>query len=173
MGIFNSDRPKISIKKLKKSVFEQLLSIVSILLFIGSVVFLVVMWSELPVQVPGHFGITGEVTRYGSRWELVVLLIVGAGLYLLMHVLEKYPHLHNYPIEITESNAEEAYRISRSLIVYIKNIILILFALMMINSMIIALGWGEVIGFVLLPLVFLGTGLPIIRAIVKLMKLNS
>ncbi|QGG47705.1 DUF1648 domain-containing protein [Heliorestis convoluta] len=173
MRTFNSDRPKITLKKIKKSVFERFLSIISILLFIGSVVFLIVMWSKLPVQVPAHFGITGEITRHGSKWELVILLIVGAGLYLLMHVLEKYPHLHNYPIEITESNAEEAYRISRSLTVYIKNIILLLFALVMINSMIIALGWGEGIGFVLIPLVFLGTGLPIIRALVKLMKLNS
>jgi hypothetical protein len=90
-----------------------------------------------------------------------------------MHVLEKYPHLHNYPIEITESNAEEAYRISRSLIGFIKNFILILFALGMINSMIIALEWGEGIGLVFLPLVLLGTGLPIIRALVKLMKINS
>lgn len=152
--------------------FERVFSITSTLLFIGSVAFLVVMWGKLPSKVPGHFGFTGEVTRYGSKWELAVVLIVGVGLYLLMHVLEKYPHVYNYPIEITESNAEEAYRISRSLILFLKNIILILFALMMMNSMIIAMGWGEGFGFVLLLLVFLGTGLPVITALVKLLKLN-
>ncbi|KHF38200.1 hypothetical protein LQ50_22585 [Halalkalibacter okhensis] len=171
--MFNSNRPKITLERLKKSAFERFLSIISIFLFVGSVVFLVVMWSELPGQVPAHFGITGEVTRSGSKWELVVLLFVGVGLYWLLHVFEKYPHLHNYPIEITESNAEEAYRISRSLLGYLKNLILILFAIGMINSLIIALGWGEGIGLVLLPLVFLGTGLAIIRALVKLMKVSS
>ncbi|GAE26688.1 hypothetical protein JCM9140_2775 [Halalkalibacter wakoensis JCM 9140] len=173
MSIFHSNRPKITLEKLKKSGFERFLSVISILIFIGSCIFLVVMWDTLPDQVPAHFGITGEVNRFGSKWELVVLLIVGVALYLLMHVLEKYPHLHNYPIEITESNAEAAYRISRSLIGFVKNVILILFAMATINSMIIALEWGEGIGLVLLPLIFLGTGLPVIRALVKLMKVNS
>lgn len=173
MSNFNTNRPIIPLEKLKKSVFEQFLSIISILLFIGSVIFLIVMWDKLPANVPAHFGITGEVTRHGSKWELVILLVVGAGLSMLMHKLEKYPHLHNYPIEITESNAEEAYRISNSMILYIKNLILILFALILINSVIIALGWGKGIGFVLIALVFWGTILPVIFAMVKLMKLNS
>ncbi|MDQ0257737.1 putative membrane protein [Evansella vedderi] len=67
MGIFNSDRPKISLEKLKKSMFERFLSIISILIFVGSVVFLVVMWSYLPAQVPAHYGATGEVTRHGAK----------------------------------------------------------------------------------------------------------
>ncbi|WP_420842557.1 DUF1648 domain-containing protein [Halalkalibacter alkaliphilus] len=67
MRIFNTDRPKVTVERLKKSVFERFLSIVSILLFVGSVVFLFVMLSELPGQVPAHFGITGEVTRHGSK----------------------------------------------------------------------------------------------------------
>lgn len=91
----------------------------------------------------------------------------------MMHVLEKYPHLHNYPIEITEANAKEAYQISRSLIGTIKNVILILFAVLLINSMIIALDWGEGIGILLLPLIFVGTGIPIVIAIIKLIKLGN
>ncbi|MBU9723693.1 MULTISPECIES: DUF1648 domain-containing protein [Bacillaceae] len=173
MGIFNSNRPKIPLEELEKSAFERFLSIISILIFLGSVVFLVVIWSNLPDQVPAHFGATGEVNRHGSIWELVVLLAVGAVLYVLMHVLEKYPHLHNYPVEITELNAAEAYRISRTLIGTLKNVILILFSVLMVNSTVIALGWGDGIGILLLPLVLLGTGLPTIIALVRLVKLAS
>ncbi|MDG5788573.1 DUF1648 domain-containing protein [Evansella sp. AB-P1] len=173
MGMFNSNRPKIPLEKLQKSTMVRFLDITSILVFVGSVIFVVIMWSNVPDQVPAHFGFSGEVTRFGSKWELMIIPVVGLFLYLLLQFLESKPHLHNYPIKITETNAEDAYRISRSMVVVMKNIILIMFTVMMINSMIIAMEWGEGIGFVLLPLILLGTGVPIVIALIKLAMLKS
>ncbi|PYZ96689.1 hypothetical protein CR205_13400 [Alteribacter lacisalsi] len=173
MSIFHSDRPVIPIESLEKSAWERFFSIISVLIFLGSIVFLVMIWGNLPGQVPAHFDAGGEVTRLGSKWELVILPLIGALLYVLLHVLEKYPHVHNFPIEITEANAEQAYRISRSLLGWLKNIILVLFTALMLNSVVIAMGWAEGMGMLLLPLTLLGTMVPIAVAIVKLMNMRA
>ncbi|ADU32235.1 DUF1648 domain-containing protein [Evansella cellulosilytica] len=168
----NAKRPKIPLEKLEKSTFERVISFLSMLIFLGSLAFLALVWGDIPDRVPAHFNFSGEVTRHGSQWELLILPIIGLVIYLSMHLLEKYPHMHNYPIEITESNAEEAYKISRSMLGMLKNTILVIFSFIMINASVIALGWGDGVASLILPLVFLGTGLPIIIAIVKLVKLS-
>lgn len=172
MGLFETNRPKVDLKKLEKTTFQRFLSIASLLFFIGSVIFLIVIWGELPDKVPAHYGFSGEVTRYGGKWELLILPIISIFLYVFMHIVAKYPHKHNYPIEITEENAEEAYRISYWLISVMKDIILITFSFLLLNSIIVALEWGTGMSILFLPLILLGTGIPLIWGLVKMSKLN-
>lgn len=169
----SDNRPVIDLDKLERSAFERFLSIVSILLFAGSIVFSLVIWKHLPDKVPVHYGFSGEVNRWGSKWELVILPLISIMLYIFMRGLGKYPHIHNYPIKITEENAKDAYRISRSLMFVLGDIILIVFTIIFINSIVVALGWSEGLGFYLLPLLLLGTFIPIIWALVKLFQLNK
>jgi nitrate reductase NapE component len=114
----------------------------------------------------------GEVDRWGTKWELIILPIVGAFIFVLMEVLEKYPEVHNYPQRFNESNAEKFYLLSRKLVNQLKNICLIIFALILFESVSIALGWGYGFGMWFLPITILGTGVPIVVGIIKQKKIT-
>ncbi|WP_186579475.1 DUF1648 domain-containing protein [Aquibacillus kalidii] len=156
-------RPKIKIPKTKSETF---LDVVGYSCFLGSIVFLVTIWSRLPEKVPTHYNAFGEVDRWGGKYELVILPVIGILIMLLMTFFEKFPETHNYPKRLNQSNAKEFYLLSRKLINQIKNICLIIFAIILIESVSIALGWINGFGW-FLPIAILSVFLPIIVGIVK------
>ena len=46
--------------------------------------FLAYIWNELPVNVPLHWNVSGEVDRYGSKWELLFIGLFPIFLYILL-----------------------------------------------------------------------------------------
>lgn len=162
-------RPKINIPKTKS---EWVWDIIGFLSYFGSIIFLVVLWSDLPEEVPGHFNAVGEVDRWGAKGELLILPVVGAFLTLLMQVLEKSPEVHNYPKRLNESNAEQFYLCSRKLVNQLKNICLLLFSFILFESISIALGWESGFGKWFLPIMMIGTGIPIIVGIMAFRRIK-
>ena len=49
--------------------------------------FLAYVWKNLPAQVPLHWDISGEVNRYGSKWELIYIVLLPIFLYVLFLVI--------------------------------------------------------------------------------------
>jgi len=162
-------RPKIKIAKTKG---EWTWDIIGYLFYIGSIILLITIWSKLPAEVPAHYNAAGEVNRWGSKWELLILPGIGLFMIILMELFEKYPEMHNYPKRFNESNAEQFYLHSRKMINQLKNICLLVFALILFESVSIALGWGDGFGEWMLPLLIIGTGLPIVIGIMKQRKIQ-
>ena len=116
-NIVNSwKRPKINIPKQKVNGLEILLDIHCSL----GQSFLIIIWGELPEEVPAHYNAYGVVDRWGSKWELLQLPGVGAFILLLIQTLEKFPEVHNYPQRLNESNAEQFYLNSRKMLNQLK-----------------------------------------------------
>jgi uncharacterized membrane protein len=160
----NWKRPKLKIPKTKS---EWVWDCIGYLNFFGSIIFLIAVWNSLPDQVPAHFNIQGEVNRYGSKFELLILPGISLFILLFLQTFEKFPEMHNYPERLNETNAAQFYLHSRKLLNQIKNICLILFALIVYESVSIALGWGDGFGVWFLPVTFAAIGVSIIRGIVK------
>lgn len=163
------NRPKIPLPKTQS---EWIWDIVGYFCYIGAILFLVFYWNELPDQVPAHFNAMGEVDRWGSKWELFVLPGIGLFIILLMQGLEKFPELHNYPKLFNEKNAKKFYLQSRKLVNQIKNCTLIFFALIMVESAMIALGWENSFEGWVFPIWLIGMGIIIVSGIVKLNKIQ-
>jgi len=85
-------------------------------------------WNSLPDRIPSHYNLAGEVDAYGDKSTLLILVGVMTILWLGLTVLSHYPHICNYPIEITRQNAERQYRLARQLIIFMKMVVTILFA---------------------------------------------
>ncbi|MBM7660215.1 putative membrane protein [Bacillus mesophilus] len=162
-------RPKLVIPKTKR---EWIGDLFGYFCYIGSIILLISVWNQLPEKVPGHYNMAGEVDRWGSKWELLILPVVGAFMAIFMQVLEKFPEVHNYPQRFNESNAGQFYLQSRKLLNQVKNICLLLFSFILVESISVALGWGLGLSKFFLPLTIMGTGIPIIIGIVKFRKIR-
>lgn len=144
-------QPKIEIPK---TLFETIFDAIGITFYLLAIIYLVMVFGGLPDRVPGHFNGAGEVDRWGSKMELIILPLVGGGLWLLFTVLEKYPHVYNY-INLREDNLEAQYRNGRLMLNVLKNEIVLFFSLLTYSMIQIAQGKAEGLGGAFLP-VFLG-----------------
>lgn len=161
--------PKIKIAKTKS---ERVWNIVGYMVFISMIVLTIAVWNTLPAEVPGHYNALGEVDRWGSKWELLILIITGLFILLLMEPLDRYPEVHNYPNRLNETNAPAFYLNSRKMLNQLKNICLISFSMIQFESIMIAMMWGNGFGAWFLPIFILGVFIPIIHGIIKQRKIQ-
>src|SRR5690625_394845 len=151
-------RPKLTTPKTKS---EWVWDLIGYSFFLGSIILLFVVWSKLPEKVPMHFNARGEIDGWGSKGVLLILPLIGVFTALMMYAFEKSPELYNYPKRLNESNAAQFYLHSRKLINQLKNICLIIFALILFESVSIPLGWWDGSGVWLLPGLLLAIIIPI------------
>ncbi|PIC63776.1 hypothetical protein CSV79_10070 [Sporosarcina sp. P13] len=133
------EKPKLDIPR---SSVEKAFDVLVIALFAASLMYLVLQWNQLPDQIPAHFGANGEVDRYGSKFELLLLPIIGIILWIGLFILEKYPHTYNY-FNLRPDNIETQYRYGVIFMNVTKNIstLLIIYIMWQMNA--IALGRAE------------------------------
>jgi uncharacterized membrane protein len=97
-------------------------------------------WQQLPERIPTHFGFSGEPDAWGGKGTLVILPIVGLTLYVSMMALARVPHIYNYPVTITEDNAEAQYRLGRKLLLTVNAFTTWLLAGLLLDSIDVASG---------------------------------
>ncbi|SOC05183.1 uncharacterized protein DUF1648 [Ureibacillus xyleni] len=142
-------RPIVHIPKTK---IEKMTDIICFGLFVLSLVYVVFNWGKIPDEIPGHFNATGEVDRWGSKYELFILPIIGTLQFILMSLLEKAPHMHNYPKRINASNVEQFYLQSRKLLNVIKNISLLMFGFLIVQIVRVTKGDIQTLGAWFMPI---------------------
>ncbi|WP_313150360.1 DUF1648 domain-containing protein [Lysinibacillus capsici] len=160
------------ILKLPKTRSEKIWDYIGGSIFILSIFYIILAWGKLPDEIPGHFNGMGEVDRWGAKIELFILPFIGLFLWMLMGLLEKVPHMHNYPSRLDESNVEAFYLNSRKILNQVKNICLILFAFISVQMVRIGLGEVNSLGWWFLPIVLIGVFIPIIKGIITSYKIK-
>lgn len=163
LGYMNNERPKLQIPKTKG---EWLLDILGTASFLAAFGYLIISWGSLPEEIPGHFNAAGEVDRWGSRYEILILPIISVLLWGGMSLLEKKPHIHNYPARLNENNAHAFYVISRKVANMLKNACLFLLSALIIQTVRVALGDAQSLGSWFLPLLLILTIVPIVWAMI-------
>ncbi len=78
--------------------------------------------------MPKHFNVFGQPDSYANKNIIWFLPALGLILYIGMTILNKYPHVFNYPIKLTNENAEKLYKIGTKTIRFLKIVIIISFA---------------------------------------------
>ncbi|HWQ06760.1 MAG TPA: DUF1648 domain-containing protein [Feifaniaceae bacterium] len=120
--------------KPKKSAWGQITETLSLVLVIGTVVYLIVMWRSIPDTIPAHYNAAGEVNRWGDKSELIFLPIIGGMLYFLITLVQQYPQAWNTGVAVTEQNRERVYRILGNLIGTTKLMMLLVFSSLTVLS---------------------------------------
>ncbi|MEN6593388.1 MAG: DUF1648 domain-containing protein [Clostridiaceae bacterium] len=120
--------------KPKKSAWSWMTETLSLVLVIGTVVYLIVMWRSIPDTIPAHYNAAGEVNRWGDKSELIFLPIIGGMLYFLITLVQQYPQAWNTGVAVTEQNRERVYRILGNLIGTTKLMMLLVFSSLTVLS---------------------------------------
>lgn len=101
--------------------------IVCLLLLIISSILLCVYWNAIPDKVAMHYDFSGNITRYGSKVEILIMPAAAWFAYALMSVIAHYPQLWNTGVEITETNRERVYQTLKAMLVTLKLVVCTLF----------------------------------------------
>jgi uncharacterized membrane protein len=141
-------RPRIKLKLSSHDWVVEFLGLSFLIILIAIPLF---YYNQLPERIPTHFNGAGEPDGYGGKSSLFLLPATGFFMYILLTVLEAFPHIYNFPVAITSENAEVQYRLATRLMRILKTVILILFSFISWMSVRTATGNGAGLGKMFLP----------------------
>jgi uncharacterized membrane protein len=84
-------------------------------------------YNQLPDTIPRHYNASGEPDGFSAKSILFILPMVAMATYLIMTIGLRFPHIFNYPVEITAKNAERQYRNAILMMRVIKTLIVVMF----------------------------------------------
>lgn len=158
-------RPRIKIELTRVDKMLELLGWLTLFFWWGIILY---NYSNLPDIIPTHYNASGQVNGYGKKITIILLPIIGTVIFIGMTVLNKYPHIYNYPSNITEMNALTQYTYATKMIRYLKCAIVFIFFLIDLFTYLTAKGRTNGLGYLFLPfmlaLFFIPTGYYIVKS---------
>lgn len=93
-------------------------------------------YSKLPETIPSHFGISGAADAFGPKTGIFSLPGIATVLFIGLTILNRFPHIFNYPETITQTNALRQYTYATRLVRFLKlSVALIFLALLTMTSL--------------------------------------
>ena len=161
------ERPSV---KIELTLWDKSLEILGWFILILFWILTVLNYSNAPVTIPTHFDFTGKPDGLGDKSSIFILPGICSVLFIGMTILNRFPHVFNYPTKITNQNAERQYTIATKLIRYLKLIVVFTFSTIGLMTSLTANNILSGLGIWFLPL-FMGlVFLPLIYSIIKLFK---
>ena len=164
------ERPKI---KLDLTNTDKVIEFTGWTLLIGTWILAILSFSDLPESIPTHFNGAGEADGFGGKNNIFVLPIIGTILFFGMTMLNKNPHIFNYPKAITNENALRQYSNATRMIRVLKLIIVFVFGLILVMTLQNTNGNADGLGTWFLPLTIGLFIIPTLYFLIKSMKINS
>ena len=111
------NRPKIKLKLTSLDLWLDRLA------FAGMIVlwlYTLLNYNALPRIIPIHYNLSGEIDGYGNKLTILMGPFIATFIACGLSLLNKYPHIFNYPSTLTEENAERQYMLATRLLRFIK-----------------------------------------------------
>lgn len=155
-------------KKTPFTGMQKFLEIATIAILVVTIGHLAIAWGSIPDLIPSHYNSVGVVDAYSAKGMILIMPIVGIGLYILITVLSFFPAVWNTPVKITEKNSMFVYQNVRSLLSFTKLGLVITFA-----HITYKMAHAESLGPEFLPFTLVALFVPMIWYIVKIVKGNK
>jgi uncharacterized membrane protein len=110
---------KIHFTKLQK-----LLEALTLVILLGSIIYLITSWSSIPDTLPSHYNANGVVDDWSGKGSLITMPIISVILYAGLTILIFIPNIWNVPVEITEKNRTFIYENIITMLIIMKLIII-------------------------------------------------
>ena len=154
----------------KNSIVEMIVELVILLLVIGTVVFTLLTFPKLPETVPTHIGATGQVDGYGKKSSLLAMPLLSLITYIGLSILQRFPNVFNYPIEVTENNVDALHSLGIKMIRCMKLFVVLIFAVGTCLFTESAFGRDFPAGYALVAILLVLMSVMIVYYIVKMSK---
>jgi uncharacterized membrane protein len=118
------DRPKITPEMAPVDWFLEGAALLALLILLGFVYY---SYRLLPDTIATHFNARGEPDDYGNKSAIFFLPAMGLFVYGLMTLINRTPHLFNFPVRITPQNAMRQYTLAIRMLRILKLVIILLF----------------------------------------------
>ena len=161
------ERPKIKLELTKD---DKILEMVGWFLLIVIWGLTIKNYSNLPDTIPTHYNGVGQADGFGGKATILTLPLIATVLFIGLTFLNKFPHIFNYPTNITQDNALRQYTNATRLIRYLKLIIVFIFGLIAFKTIQNANGEADGLGVWFLPLAMGMIFIPLIYFVIKSFK---
>ena len=158
------NRPRI---KIWLTIFDIVIEIVGIVAVLALWILMAATYSKLPDVIPTHYNAQGQADGFGGKSSILMLPVIATILYAGMTVLSRFPHIFNYPVKITESNASFQYRNMTRMIRCLKLGLVLVFGCIVFQTIRNATGTTEGLGIWFLPFILAIIVIPVIYFTVK------
>lgn len=146
----NNNRPKIQVPFQSIDIVLECISIALILIMW---LLIIKEYSTLPETIASHFNANGEPDGYSNKTFIFLIPLIAIVMYLGLFILNRYPHIHNYMVNITEANALKNYRFSTKIVRVFNTLSMILFTYITYHIIESAKGQSLSMGSWYLPIV--------------------
>lgn len=130
-------RPKLEIQP---SPVDMAVEIMAVAGLVVHAIMLAHFWPMIPHTVATHFGANGKPDGWGPKNTMLMLPVLSVVIWGVFTVLNRFPHIFNYPVRLTPENAERQYKIATSVIRWLKMEIIWVFILLNYESILVSLG---------------------------------
>ena len=127
-------------------------------------------YARLPEIIPTHFDASGQADDEGSKMVLFFLPVIGTLLFVVLTILNRYPHIFNYPVAITADNAQKQYSNAVRMIKILKLSIVVTFTILVLLISGAASSGNGSLGIWFLPVVLALVFVPIAFFLYKAYK---
>ena len=145
-----NNRPKI---KVPFEPIDIIVEVISMTLLLLMLIYTIIEYKHLPETIPTHFNAQGIADDYSDKSMIWGLPILGIVMYAGLFIVNKFPHVHNYMVNITEENALKNYRFSTRLVRGVNFFTVVLFAYIQYTIIASAKGESITLGSWFLPIV--------------------
>jgi uncharacterized membrane protein len=160
-------RPKV---KLEFTTTDRAVELASWLLLATVWGLALISYGELPDRIPIHYSAVGEADGFGRKENILTFPLVATLLFTGLAALSKFPHKFNYLTDITKENATVQYSNATRLIRYLKLIIVVVFGLIVFETVRNTKGESDGLGIWFLPLTVGLIFVPLIYFCIKSFK---
>jgi uncharacterized membrane protein len=161
------ERPKI---KLELTTADKIFESIGWFLIIAIWGLTITNYSNLPDTIPTHYNGAGQADGFGGKATILTLPLIATILFIGLTILNKFPHVFNYPTNITQDNAFRQYTNATRLIRYLKLIIVFIFGLIAFKTIQNANGKADGLGVWFLPMTMGLIFIPLIYFVIKSFK---
>src|SRR5690606_34233705 len=120
-----SNRPKI---KVPLEPIDIVVEVISMTILVLMTIYTIIEYKNLPESIPTHFNAKGVADDFSDKSMIWGLPILGVVMYVGLFIINKFPHIHNYMVNITEENALKNYRFSTRIVRGVNLFTVVLFA---------------------------------------------
>lgn len=127
-------------------------------------------YAKLPGTIPTHYNGLGQPDGFGGKATILGLPAIATIVFAGLTILNKYPHIFNYPARITEGNASRRYTDAVRMIRYLKPVIVLIFGLIAFKTIQNAVGQANGLGAWFLPVTLCLVFIPLTYFVVRSLR---